>query len=342
MALGVTAAALFAPAPAGAAETAAPGGPPPSAVVVMYHRFGERAPSSTNIRIEQFEAHLAELAEGGYAVRSLDDIVTRLKAGRSLPDRTVGISIDDGFLSVHREAWPRLKRAGLPFTLFVATDAIDHGGKDYMSWDRIRELARAGVIIGSQTASHPHMPRLTPDEVRRELAKSTARFEKELGFRPHLFAYPYGEASRAVMAAVREFGFAAAFGQHSGVLHERSDFDYLPRFAMNEDYGSRRRFRLAASALPLFATEVTPTDPTLGPNPPAFGFTVGKGVRRFGALACYSSAHGKVAVQRLGARRVEVRLPGAFGPGRSRINCTLPTRSGRWRWFGMQFYVPTK
>jgi hypothetical protein len=26
-------------------------------------------------------------------------------------------------------------------------------------------------------------------------------------------------------------------------------------------------------------------------------------------------------------------------PGRGRINCTIPTLDGRWRWFGWQFTV---
>jgi peptidoglycan/xylan/chitin deacetylase (PgdA/CDA1 family) len=315
---------------------------PASAVVMMYHRFGEHAWPSTNIRIDQFEAHLKELATGKYTVRPVADIVDALKTDRPLPDKTVGLSIDDAFVSVYREAWPRLRKAGLPFTLFVATNAIDRGGKDYMNWDQIREMARAGVTIAAHSARHAHLPVLSADAIKRELTKSNARFEKELGFKPRLFAYPYGEAGRVVVAAARAAGYTASFSQYSGVLHGKSDFFYLPRFAMNEHYGSLRRFRLAANALPLHATDITPRDSTLGSNPPAFGFTVGKGIRGLQALACYSSAHGKLAVQRLGQRRIEVRTPRALKPGRSRINCTLPAGGGRWRWLGYQFFVTKK
>jgi peptidoglycan/xylan/chitin deacetylase (PgdA/CDA1 family) len=306
---------------------------------MMYHRFGEHTFPSTNIRIDQFEAHLDVLAAGKYAVRPVADIVHALKAGQPLPDRTIGLTIDDAFLSVYRQAWPRLRKAGLPFTLFVATDAIDRGGKDYMNWDQVREMVRAGVTIGAHSASHAHLPRLSARVIEEELTKSTARFEKELGFKPRLFAYPYGEASRVVVAAAQAAGYAASFSQYSGVLHGKSDFFYLPRFAMNEHYGSLRRFRMAANALPLHATDITPRDATLGPNPPAFGFTVGKGVRGLTALACYSSAYGKLTIQRLGKRRIEVRTPQALKPGRSRINCTLPAGGGRWRWLGYQFFV---
>ena len=91
------------------------------AVILMYHRFGEDTIPSTNIRLEQFDRHLEILASGDYTVWPIGKIVTHLQTKQPLPDRTVGISIDDAYLSVYTEAWPRLKERGFPFTLFVAT-----------------------------------------------------------------------------------------------------------------------------------------------------------------------------------------------------------------------------
>jgi len=323
--------------PAAAAE--------PSAVVIMYHRFGESRYPSTNIRLEQFEAHLAEIASGGYTVRPLPEIVAAVRAGRMLPPRTIAITIDDAFLSVWQEAWPRLRRAGLPFTLFVATQSIDRATPGYMGWDQIRELAQAGVTIGSQTVSHPHMPLLSDERNAAELRDSNARFEEKLGKRPTLIAYPYGEYSLAVRRVTEQAGFAAGFGQHSGVLHQGADFYYLPRFAMNESYGDLKRFRMATNALPLPASDITPADPFLkqGANPPLFGFTVSRDVvKRLSLLACYASGQGKVRIERLGDTRIEVRMNQPFAAGRTRVNCTLPAGQGRWRWFSRQFLVPRR
>jgi poly-beta-1,6-N-acetyl-D-glucosamine N-deacetylase len=313
-----------------------------SAVVVMYHRFGESVHPSTNIRLEQFEAHLAELAKPQYTVLPLPEIIARLRAKQPLPERTVGISIDDAFLSVYRQAFPRLKKAGLPFTLFVATDPVDRGIGGYMSWDQIREMQKAGATIGSQTHTHLHMARSSAARNAADLAKSNARFAAELGAAPQIIAYPYGEYSLAVGKTAKEAGFTAGFGQHSGVLHPNADMAYLPRFAMNENFGGESRFRLAVNALPLNVSDVTPQDPllSLDNNPPILGFTVmGDAAKRLSRLACYASGQGKARIERLGSR-VEVRLENAFSSGRARINCTMPTRSGRWRWYGLQFYVP--
>ncbi|MDH5748187.1 MAG: polysaccharide deacetylase family protein [Rhodospirillales bacterium] len=312
-----------------------------SAVIFMYHRFGEDTVPSTNTPLAQFEAHLAELKSGPYTVLPVPDIISAIREGRELPDRTVGITIDDAYLSVYTEAWPRLRSAGFPATLFVATELVDRHSKGYLNWDQIRELAAGGFTIGGHTVSHPHMAGANRALNRAELENSNARFREMLGRIPDLFAYPYGEASAEVAELVKASGYRAAFGQHSGVINPSDDFFYLPRFALNEIYGSIERFRLAANALPIPVTDMTPADPLIGTNnPPSVGFTVSPSVKKLERLTCFSSHSGAANTELLGQGRVEVRVAAPFPKGRTRINCTLPAEDGRWRWLGRQFYFP--
>lgn len=311
-----------------------------SAVVFMYHRFDDSRFPTANTRLDQLDAHIAELKTGGYTVWPLPRIVEALRLGQPLPDKTVGLSVDDAWMTVHRNAWPRLKAAGLPFTLFVVTDETDRGGSEYMSWDQIREMAQSGLVtIGSQGAGHPHMPALSQASVAEDLARAAGRFQAELGFVPKLFAWPFGEMSREAEKAVRAAGYEAAFGQHSGPAWSGADLFFLPRFALNETYGEIERFRLAARTTALPAVDVTPSDPKLGANPPSFGFTLDREVPGAELLACYASHEGKVQAEILGPR-VEVRMQKPFPSGRGRVNCTIPALDGRWRWFGWQFYIP--
>ncbi len=311
------------------------------AAVVMYHRFGEQKYPTTNITLEQFEAHIQELQSGPYRVLPLVEIVKAIQNGSPLPERTVGITVDDAFLSVYTEAWPRLKKAGLPFTLFVSTGVVDRNVAGYMNWDQIREMAEAGVTIGNHTVSHLHMPDASKGKRLEEIESSNNRYEKELGRRPEVFAFPYGESSSAVQAMVKNSGFIAAFGQHSGVAGGGMNQFDLPRFALNENYGSLARFKMVVNALPLPVTDVTPADPLIsGNNPPAMGFTAGEGLKGVGRLACFSSHAGRARLERLGERRIEVRVEKPFPKGRTRVNCTLPADGGRWYWFGRQFYRP--
>ena len=318
---------------------AAPANAADSAVILMYHRFGETAFPSTNIRLAQFEAHIAELSSGPYTVMSVPDIVAAIRDGRELPDRTVGITIDDGYLSIYTEAWPRLRRAGFPFTVFVSTDPVDRAFPDFMNWEQVREMQEAGVTIGGHTATHLHMAANSVERNRSDLAQSNARYVAELGAVPKLFAYPFGEASTQVQSVVADAGYADAFGQHSGPLDASTDRFYMPRFALNEAFGDMDRFRLVTNALPIPYSDMTPANPTLTQNPPIFGFTRKTDTPPITGLACYAADQGQVRVEEIGPR-VEVRMDGPFPAGRTRINCTGLGRDGRWHWLGMQYYVP--
>jgi poly-beta-1,6-N-acetyl-D-glucosamine N-deacetylase len=311
-----------------------------SAVIFMYHRFGEDKFPSTNIKLSQFETHLSELKSGPYTVLPVPEIVARLKEKRSLPDRTIGLTIDDAYQSFYKKAWPRLKKAGIPVTLFVSTDAADRKLGGYMTWDQIRDVAAAGVTIGHHTVHHQHLPRKDMNSNIWEIRNAQARFEKELGKAPSLFAYPYGESSLALEKLAKSSGFAAAFGQHSGVAHTSSNFFYLPRFALSEKYGSLNRFKLGANALALPVTDITPADSLIGTmNPPAMGFTVLPNFQGPKHLACYISRIGKVRLERLGDIRIEIRSGKPFPRGRTRLNCTARGKGNRWYWLGRQFFV---
>jgi len=305
----------------------------------MYHRFGESEWPATNIRLDQFESHLEEIRAGGYTVLPLPEILARMRVAADLPDRTIAITIDDAYASVYAQAWPRLKKAGLPFTLFVSTDSVDRANTGYMTWDQIRDLKAGGVTIGSQTASHPHLPDIEIEQVKIELDRAAQRIADETGERPTLIAYPYGEYGSEIQRVVAGRGYTAALGQHSGVAHAGGDRFGLPRFALNESYGGVDRFRLTAGALPLPVRDRVPADLILQQNPPAFGFTVDPSIPDLDRLDCYASGQGRTRVEALGSR-VEVRLAEPFPPGRSRINCTMPGPDGRWRWYGVQFYIP--
>lgn len=312
-----------------------------SAVILMYHRFEELEYPSTNTRLDQLNAHIEELVSGPYTVLPVQDIVERLQKGEELPDRTVGITIDDAYRSIYTQAWPRLKAAGLPFTVFVSTAHVDHGSARHLNWDQIREMRDAGVQFGHHTVSHLHMPKASVDDVSKEITLANNRFRKELGEVPKLFAYPYGETRLATKKVVQDAGFLAAFGQHSGVVDAQDDFHYLPRFGLNEKFGGEDRFRLIVNALSLPTQEFTPEDPLVSAdNPPAIGFTI-KGdldlQSRLEQMSCFLSHEGQRAEIAFLGPRVEIRARKPFPLGRTRLNCTLPSKQGRWHWFGHQF-----
>ncbi|MEM7168798.1 MAG: polysaccharide deacetylase family protein [Pseudomonadota bacterium] len=306
---------------------------------MIYHRFGENRFPSTNTPVAQLEDHIRLLQEGDFQILALPEIVASLLGkGPPLPEKTVAITVDDAFASVYREAFPRLQAAGMPFTLFVATDEIDRGGAAFMTWDQIRELAAAGVTIGAHSASHGHMADHPQELVTADLARSNQRFLEELGAIPDLFAYPYGEFSLETKELAAAAGYTVAFGQQSGVANRASDPFALPRFPMNQAYGNEERFLLAVKALPFPVHDVRPADPLIVENPPSFAFSVDSQVVGPADIACYAPGMGTVPVSRR-EERVTVTLTKAFPVGRARINCTQWAAPERFRWYGVQFLV---
>lgn len=315
------------------------------AVVLIYHRFGETQYPSTSVTLDQFDRQLAAIRDGGYQVLPLPELAAMLADGTPIPSRSVVITIDDAYVSTVREAWPRLRAHGFPFTLFVSTDAADAGTGDLMSWQQIREMAADPLVtIGHHAAAHAHMADLTLAEAAADLDRADARFMAELGHVPALFAYPYGEYSLALRDLVAGRGFAAAFGQHSGVADRWTDRFVLPRFPLNANTG-HDAFLVRLAAMPLPATEVEPADTLIGAgnNPPAVSFRLiapadDGGALRPEALNCFFD--GAPLAVAIDGDRVVPSIPGSLGTGRSRLNCTMPADGGRYRWLGMQFYRP--
>jgi peptidoglycan/xylan/chitin deacetylase (PgdA/CDA1 family) len=318
-----------------------------NAVVLMYHRFGEDSYPSTNIRVEQLEAQLEHLREGGYTVVPLADVLEVLTGGGSLPPRAVVITIDDAYRSVYDVAFPLFKASGFPFTVFVATDPVDQGLPDYMTWDQMREMAAGGATFANHGASHDSLitRRAGEDDavwlarVRADVEKGWRRLSDELDPVPGVFAYPYGEYDSAVAGMLRDMGYVA-FGQQSGAVGQGSDLRALPRFPMAEAFGGLAEFRTKVASLPLPVVTVEPWDPVVSTRQPSIEVTLGEADARLSELTCYVSGQGAVEVEWLTpAKRFSVAPARPFGEGRHRVNCTAPRNDGRYLWFSHPWII---
>ena len=314
-----------------------------SAVVFMYHHFGQNEFSSTNVRLTQFEQHLDLLEKDHYQVWPLAKIIEYLHSKQPLPDKTIAITVDDAYLSVYTEAYPRLKARGWPFTVFVSTDVIDQRLPAYMSWDQMRKMQQHRVTFANHSASHDHLIMMHKGETLQEweqritadIERAQTRLKKELGHAPQLFAYPYGEYNRVLANVISRLGFAG-FGQQSGAIGPGSDMRALPRYPMSEEYADIENFKTKAESMALPVINVTPWDPQLHEDlQPVMDITLAPSDARLGQLACYVSKQGRGDVQWLEKnRRFTVTARQPLPAGRSRYNCTAPSaQPGRYYWF---------
>ena len=317
------------------------------AVVLMYHRFGDDGFPSTSIRVEQFEAQLGHLHDGGYHVVPLGDVISAVTDGKELPPRAVVITIDDAYRSVYDVAFPRFVEYGMPFTVFVATDAVDQGLPAYMSWDQMREMASKGATYANHGATHTSLLERRAGEsdetwlarVRADVDKGQRRLTEELEPLLDAFAYPYGEYDARVAGLLRDAGYVA-FGQQSGAIGPYGDLRSLPRYPMAEAFAKMDAFRTKVASLPMPVTTVEPWDPVTSNPQPEIVVSLAETDARWGELACYVGGQGRVEHRWIEQeRKFAVGPSKPFGPGRQRVNCTAPTPSGRYLWFSHPWIV---
>lgn len=180
--------------------------------VLCYHRFGA-GNSKMVVSPARFEEQMAYLADNGYHVVRLADLQAFLAGERALPARSVVITFDDGYESVHRHAFPVLKKFNFPATLFAYSDFI--GARDALSWPQFEELARSGLVdLQAHSKTHRNLTERKTgegDEAYRkqidlELQTPRAVLENRLaplGVQVRQFAYPFGSANEAVLDAMQ-------------------------------------------------------------------------------------------------------------------------------------------
>jgi peptidoglycan/xylan/chitin deacetylase (PgdA/CDA1 family) len=221
----------------------------------VYHRFGDHRYPSTNITTADFQKHLKYLKDNTFHVITLGDALDLLQNDRIIPDKTVVLTIDDGYASFYRQGMPLLRQYGFAATLFVNSGLV--GSADFMSWTELRQLQREGIEIGNHSHSHAHFVDFSPAQqvvrFREDLKQSQQLFVEKLGEAPKLYSYPYGEYSLSMLPVLKEEGLIGAAAQNSGVISTFSNFFALPRFPVAGKYASLERFKekAAMKALPV-------------------------------------------------------------------------------------------
>lgn len=238
--------------------------------IFAYHRFGDNRYPSTNISDKVFEDQLKYLKNNNYKVLTLGEAINLWQSGKAMPEKSIILTIDDGYLSFYTHGWPLLKKYGFRATNFIQTETV--GGGDFMSWEQISELQKAGIEIGNHSASHAYFLNFPENEreaaFRDDLLKSVNDFKTHLKFVPEFYAYPYGEYSKGMEMILKEQGITAAVVQQSGVFCELSDPYAIPRFPMGGAYGAVQGFMDKSMMKALRVVATHPDSPFYTENPP--------------------------------------------------------------------------
>ncbi|MCM3269946.1 polysaccharide deacetylase family protein [Paenibacillus elgii] len=220
-------------------------------IVLVYHDVQEPdaagMPRLLTVTPQQFDAHLKALQDHSYQVISMEDYVRFARQGKPVPPNAVVLTFDDGYESFYTRAYPILQKHGVPASNFVIgapTDKRDPKKGQYLTWNQMRELVKAGHGIYSHTYdSHrmvdtapkgPQQPALThpaylaqskrtesTEEFRKrilsDLTFMNERLRTELGDRSKLLAFPYGAYNKETLQAAEEAGIELLFTIREGI-----------------------------------------------------------------------------------------------------------------------------
>ena len=201
-----------------AAPTLSP--PPGRSLVLMYHGIHEsradhgRFDPRYSLKPGQFATqmrHLSELGVAGWLPVAGEALVApEAPAGRHM----VLITFDEGDVSNIEQALPVLQESGLAAVFFITRNFV--GQRGMISRAGVRELADAGMVIGSHGLSHRFLNTLSPAALGIELASSRDFLEQITGRAVKLLSLPGGRGGRRELEAAHAAGYRSVFGSRPG------------------------------------------------------------------------------------------------------------------------------
>ena len=166
--------------------------------VLMYHKVRPGKKEKYSISPERFASQMDYLSGKGYQTVSPDELLRFIKGTsnekregraeeqgdkssialvdkanarpssvikvrrRTLPEKPVLITFDDGYKNNFTCAYPILKRYNFRASIFLVSEYIgkkngwSKGEEETLSWEEIEEMRKEGFSFGSHTHTHPN------------------------------------------------------------------------------------------------------------------------------------------------------------------------------------------
>lgn len=202
--------------------------------ILTYHSI-DPSGSPVSVHPDAFARHVRWLASGEVPVVPLAGITSP-----DCPATALAITFDDAFANFGDVAWPLLRDAGLPVTVFAVSGRL---GKDnvwsgaepdgvpplpLMDAEALARVAEEGAEVGGHSRTHPRFAGLDTARLEDEVAGCRDDLATLLGAPPRAFCYPYGDHDGAARAAVRTH-FERACTTELRLLGDDEDPFRLPR-----------------------------------------------------------------------------------------------------------------
>lgn len=201
--------------------------------VIMYHHITEKESKAGKYTVitREFEEDLKLIKSKGYTAVTVKELIDFVKHGKSLPDKPIMITFDDGFESFYTLAFPLLEEYKLKAVVSVIGSVtekyslIDDHNINYsnLNFDEIAELNKSRLV---EIQNHGYDMHNNAEGKRKGMSKLKNESEKEYaealkadlkktqrllwdncGIKPAAVVYPYGAYSKQTHEIVKSCGF---------------------------------------------------------------------------------------------------------------------------------------
>ncbi len=233
--------------------------------VILYHDLRENPRGLLQLTIQEFQEQMAYLKKNGFHVISLKKFFDFINLKQGLPDKSVVITIDDGWKSTYTFLYPILKKYGFPATLFIYTDFISPGNPSSLTWEMIKEMSDNGIDIQAHSKTHQFkIPWKRKGEteanyqkrLKQELLIPKKIIEKHTGKKVEYIAYPYGQFNKTYIQAAIKYGYKGGLTVFGATLEKGIKVKQMANPVFVDPFEIRRVQILAGRGLKKFANKL--------------------------------------------------------------------------------------
>ncbi len=194
--------------------------------VLMYHHVQPEAVAvsrgQTGLTVDPgiFDQQMNYVVTHGYTPITAEQLVLALRNHTGLPEKSIVITLDDGYQDNFDFAYPIFQKYHVVANLMVATGLLGGvGNNTYYTWDELAQMVNSGLLYASDhTWSHYSMGSSTVQKDQTEIMTAKQQLESHLGKPQTIFTYPYGTGynNPRVIQELIEDGFIGAFSTIGG------------------------------------------------------------------------------------------------------------------------------
>lgn len=205
--------------------------------IIMYHSIMKSKKSLGKFVISQdeFESDLKYLKNNGYSTIVMRDLLDYVYENKSLPEKPIMLTFDDGYYNNYLYAYPLLKTYNCKMILSPIGVEVDRYSElnehspyySHVTWENLKEMQESGLVEIQNHSYDMHKinkkrrgTKKNRDEsfekYRAELSKDLSlmqqKLKSNLNYEATTFVYPFGAMSKCSTGIIKELGFKASFG----------------------------------------------------------------------------------------------------------------------------------